>query len=545
MAPSTTFPLLHDTCIADGNGGDNDTVVLEADAHNSISHKTGKHASSPTYCNVVSIPPSLIYSRNKYRGCHSALLRSLSAAGVKFLRYAIVDAYNSMRCKVVPLSHAMKALRNHDRYVSSSLPSPMDHPVSIAEAVFAGLQIHVDHLVPSSNLTARNVLTLQPDFSSLRILPYAPATATIMCTGHNQYTRELSPLCTRGLLERVLQVAREDIGVEFSVGAELEFVLFSSGSKTNMSGKDVPQPVDCSKYADSQALNEQEDFINSLYDQLQKQDIDVELIQTECAPGQFEVVLAYSNNVLQVADDIVLAQETIRACAKQHGMKALFLPKTSMDEAGSGLHLHFSFQELAHSSTRARSKQSSKDDDGNAFSDPTQPHGISLQGGAFIEGIMTHLSSLLSFTIPTINSFRRMGPGNFTGHDASWSIEDKEVPIRVCMDSTSQKITNVEYKLLDATANIYLALAVLLSAGMEGMKSGKKLRPMASDGGGTGEPLPESLKESLDLLKKDHFLLSVLGPELSTAYIAVRESDARDGENSTLEEEIMLAFKRA
>lgn len=111
----------------------------------------------------------------------------------------------------------------------------------------------------------------------------------------------------------------------------------------------------------------------------------------------------------------------------------------------------------------------------------------------------------------------------------------------MCIDLFTGKATNVEFKLADATANIYLELAMILAAGMDGMKNERKLRPMIT--GATSEPLPQSLQESLDLLKKDEVLLSILGPELSTAYIAVRESEAQN--EKTFDEEVMDAINKA
>ena len=477
--------------------------------------------------NIISIPRPSDYVRNIDNGSQAAILRSLHAAGVKFVRYTIVDAYNTIRCKSVPISHALSKLPNRtQRYsnIPESSHRPLDNPTYQAEICFAGLPPHADVIVPASNLTGRNVLTLQPDFSSLRILPYAPTTAMVMCTGHNQQTKELSPLCNRGLLERVLQEAREGLGIEFCVGAEIEFQLFHNETKDG-----VPQPIDATTYATAATLNDQEEFISTLYDQLGEQDIPIELIHSESAPGQLEVVLGYSSSVLQLADDVVLARETISACAKKRGMKALFTPKTSMVTAGNGCHLHFSFRDVAGSSSD------------NSFTDSTQPTGISAQGGSFMEGILESLPSLLSFSLPTANSFRRMGPGCWTGSTVGWSMEDKEVPLRVCVDLNTQKATNVELKLSDSTANIYLELAMILATGMAGMKSRKQLRPMIDIA--PVEPLPESLQESLDLLKKNDLLLNVLGPELSTAYIAVRESEAKN--KKTLEEEVMDAFNRA
>jgi len=181
-----------------------------------------------------------------------------------------------------------------------------------------------------------------------------------------------------------------------------------------------------------------------LFEQLQQQDISVDMIDAESAPSQL-VVLTYSSYPLQLADDVMLAKETISACAKKFGMKALLLPKTSMCHAGDGLNLHFSF--------RDRNSQSNE----NTFSDHARQHGISAKGGSFMEGILQHLPSLLRFSLPTVNSFRRVGPGCWTGHKAEWAIEHKEVSLGVCLDLNTGLATHVEFKLSDVCANIYLS----------------------------------------------------------------------------------------
>lgn len=485
--------------------------------HNST--MKGETASVNTNVPSFTIPPASNFSlaKDDNYSYQMALLRSLRAAGVKFLRYATVDAYNTIRCKIIPLAHA-RLLQGDGK---SSAVLPMKSPTSIAEVCFAGLPAHADALVASSKLSAKNVLTLEPDFTSLRVLPYASKTAMIMCTAHNQRTGELSPLCTRGLLERVLQEASRDMGVQFSIGAELEFMLYRSG-----------KPVDFSTFANTTTLNAEEEFISTLYDQLEQQDIKIETIHGESAPGQLEVVLSHTKDVLQLADNIIFARENIKACAKQYGMQALFLPKTSETQAGNGMHLHFSFDDVSTSRS-------------HTFSDPSRTSGISRKGESFIEGILVHLPSLLSFSLPTTNSFRRMGPGCWTGHEVGWSVEDKEVPIRVCVDLRSKQATNVEYKLSDSSANIYLELAMILSSGLQGIKQEAKLRPML--GTNTAEPLvemPTTLQSSLDNLKTDTFLLSMLGTELSTAYIAVRESEVNLNSKSTLKEEVSDALVR-
>ena len=94
-----------------------------------------------------------------------------------------------------------------------------------------------------------------------------------------------------------------------------------------------------------------------------------------------------------------------------------------------------------------------------------------------MEGILQHLPALLSLTLPTNNSFRRVGPGCWTGSSIGWELEDKEAALRVCMDTSSKQLTNVEFKLCDSTANIYLALSSILACGLQGILTNMSLRP--------------------------------------------------------------------
>jgi len=131
----------------------------------------------------------------------TALLHTMQFAGVKFLRYMSVDACNSIRCKAVPLHHLAKTKR-------------LKHQVSIAQVCFAGLPTYGDFMLESTGLDAQHILTLEPNLESLRILPYAPTSAVVLGTAWDPSTKSVSPLCTRGLLSRVVETARQH-GIEF------------------------------------------------------------------------------------------------------------------------------------------------------------------------------------------------------------------------------------------------------------------------------------------------------------------------------------------
>ena len=303
---------------------------------------------------------------------------------------------------------------------------------------------------------------------------------------------------------------------------EIEFCLVDS--KTN-------QPVDYSVFASSLTLNDQESFIDDLYEKLKQQYIAVELIHAESGPGQLEVVLKYSNDPLAMADNIVLCRETIRAVAKKYGLKAIFTPKYDMTSAGNGMHLHFSTRDVTTNK-------------------PNFCEGSSLtpkHGGCFVEGLLTHLPGIMGLTLPTVNSFRRIGPGCWTGSTVGWAVEDKECGVRVCSNLATKEWDHVEVKLVDHACNIYMAIAGILQAGLKGIEQSTPLRPPlgeAIESESSSKLFPVSASDALDALENDDLLMSLLGPELSKGYLALRRHEVERSNNMTFEDEVKDLLSR-
>ena len=151
------------------------------------------------------------FTDNERRAYSQALLRTLSYANVKFVRFLAFDLYNSPRCKALPVSYLQKS-------------ATVDTHVASAKCVFGGLPSFADTIVDDSGLTAQDTIVFRPDLSTLHILPYSPSSAVVLGTLHDQKTGLLSDLCTRGLLQQVVQRAAEEHNIAFSVGAELEFL---------------------------------------------------------------------------------------------------------------------------------------------------------------------------------------------------------------------------------------------------------------------------------------------------------------------------------
>ena len=287
--------------------------------------------------------------------------------------------------------------------------------------------------------------------------------------------------------------------------------------------------MDSSVFANSVTLNEQEPFIEDLYDQLGQQYIPVELIHAESASGQMEIVLEYSTDPVEMTDNIVFTRETIREVARKHGMMAHFTPKFDMAAAGNGLHLHVSTR---NSSTGAPNF--------------CQGSSLSSTGSAFVEGVLRHLPALMGLTMPTVNSYRRVGSGCWTGSVVGWGLEDKESGVRVCSNLKTKEWDNVELKLIDHTPNIHLAVASTLYAGLQGIAEGLELRKsLDNESESAPQPLPSTVFEALGALEEDASLMSMLGPNLGKAYLALRRHEAERASQMTFEEEVNEFLKRA
>ena len=144
----------------------------------------------------------------------TAILRSLKFAGVQFLRYYTVDACNNLRTKAKLV----------DRLLQEN--ASLNNQVSIAEVCYAGLPSYADMMVEGTGMNAKNVLIVQPDLGSFRILPYAPKSAVVFGNSIDQFTNEPSPLCTRSLLGRVIENAREEHNIKFVSETRRESILF-------------------------------------------------------------------------------------------------------------------------------------------------------------------------------------------------------------------------------------------------------------------------------------------------------------------------------
>ena len=360
---------------------------------------------------------------------------------------------------------------------------------------------------------AESDMLLVPDLETFRVIPWERgenAGARIICWVREPNGSEF-PGDPRAALKRVVEEAKA-LGYDFMTGPELEFFLF----KLSDLEKTEVLPHDKGGYFDlttDLAYDVRKDMVNALEDI----GIKVETSHHEVAPGQHEIDFQY-DAAIPTADAAVTLKYTLKAIAERHGLHCTFMPKPIYGVNGSGMHTH----------------QSLFKDGENAFADPSDTYGLSKIAKHFIAGQLAHARAMIAVLAPTVNSYKRLVPGYEAPVYLSWARVNRSALIRVPKVSKGQlKATRVELRCPDPSANPYLAFAVMLKAGLDGIK--RELEPpdpveenlylfdehmLAKHGVGT---LPGSLAEAIEELKKDEVIQDALGEHIYERFIEAKQ----------------------
>jgi len=433
----------------------------------------------------------------------------LKAAGVKFVRILWCDNANLIRAKATHVDFA----------------SGMQRGVGIAAAQQA-LPVMYDGVVPNSGLGPVGEVQLEPDWNTLKILPYAPGHAQII--GDMRVGGEAWEHCPRDFLKR--QIARlEAHGLSVKCAFENEFVLVRRTDEGIV-------PADETVYAMTQSMNLHRAFVLELTQALKDQGLEVEYYYPESAPGQQELSVRYTD-ALGAADQQVIFRETVRGVALQHGLIASFLPKVFENSAGSGCHINLSLWR----------------GDENITGDTSHETGLSEEARAFIAGLLHHLNGLSALTLPSRNSFRRILPHYWAGAFSAWGYGNREAAVRVTREG-SGAASRFELKAADAVANPYLALGATLAAGLDGLEQPLSLPDEVTvDPANMPEkvreankvyPLPSQFGDALIALEQNEVLLKALGEARAKAYLAVKRAEWEALKELSLEEEVELLLER-
>jgi glutamine synthetase len=364
---------------------------------------------------------------------------------------------------------------------------------------------------------AESDMYLKPDVRTFRIIPWERGdntTARVICQVFTPNGQPF-PGDPREVLIRALREA-EEMGFDFYTGPELEFFLLVPGEN----GQDRPLAHDQGGYFDLStdlASSVRKEMVNGL----QGMGISVEASHHEVAIGQHEIDFRYGE-ALQTADNAVTFKYTLKAIAEQHGLHATFMPKPIFGVNGSGMHVH---QSMFHKGT-----------DENAFVNLDDEYGLSDLAKHFIAGQLTHARGMSSVLASLVNSYKRLVPGYEAPVYISWARVNRSALIRVPQITKEKpRSARIELRFPDPSANPYLAFAVMLKAGLDGIKRELELPPPVEENlyhfneerrreRGI-DMLPGSLVEALDELRRDTVIQEGLGEHVYERFVEAKQEE--------------------
>jgi glutamine synthetase len=249
--------------------------------------------------------------------------------------------------------------------------------------------------------------------------------------------------------------------------------------------------------------------------------IEAETMHHEVAIGQHEIDFRYADG-LKTADNAVTFRVVLKILAQRLGMYASFMPKPIRGIAGNGMHIH---QSLTYKASGT-----------NAFSDPGDSHGLSTIAKQFIAGQLAHARGMCAVLAPLVNSYKRLAAGYEAPVNISWGRVNRSALIRIPR-ATSAASTRIELRCPDPSCNPYLALSVMLAAGLDGIKRDLKVSEAAEENlfslpsglkGATPNVLPGSLDEAILELEKDQVVREALGPQIAERFISGKKQEWQD-----------------
>jgi glutamine synthetase len=336
-----------------------------------------------------------------------------------------------------------------------------------------------------------------PDPATFQIIPWKTeeAVARMFCDVFNPDGSAFDG-DPRGVLKRQLARAAE-LGFTFYVGPELEYFYFRS--------LEDPAFLDQGGYFDETPLDVGTDYRKRTVLYLEAMGIPVEYVHHEVAPSQHEIDLRYTD-ALTMADNVMTYRLTVKEVAQEFGIYATFMPKPVMGVNGSGMHTH----------------QSLFEGDRNAFFDATDEYHLSKTAKSYIAGILRHAPEITLVTNQWVNSYKRLVPGFEAPVYVCWARRNRSALVRVPMYQPGKEgATRIEYRSPDPACNPYLAFAVMLAAGLQGVEDEYEMPPEASNNiyEMTDEErlavgirsLPQDLPEAIALAGASDVLLTALG----------------------------------
>ncbi|UOY10277.1 type I glutamate--ammonia ligase [Methanonatronarchaeum sp. AMET6-2] len=419
-----------------------------------------------------------------------SVLEKASEEDVKFIRLQFTDILGIVKNVAIPTTQLEKAFEEGIWFDGSSIEG------------FVRIQ--------------ESDMRLEPDPETFAILPWRGTedglnnTARLICDvkdkGGEPYSGD-----PRQVLKKVLGRAR-DMGYEFFSGPEPEFFVFETDD-----GEPTLEPHDAGGYFDQAPKDLASDLRRDIILTLEKIGFEIEASHHEVAEGQHEIDFKYADG-LTTADNIATFRSVVRTIAELNGLHATFMPKPITGINGSGMHTHLSLFE----------------DGENAFHDPTDEHNLSETAYHFLAGILEHAPAITAVTNPIVNSYKRLVPGYEAPIYIAWSDLNRSALIRKPA-ARAPESTRIELRSPDPSCNPYLALAVILNAGLDGIEKQLDAPEPVSENiyelteqkrreYGI-ETLPGNLNEAINALKQDEVIMDTLGEEVADKFIMAKKTE--------------------
>ncbi|WP_448520991.1 glutamine synthetase family protein [Pseudothermotoga sp.] len=367
---------------------------------------------------------------------------------------------------------------------------------------------------------------LRPDPETFAILPWTTdgiKSARMIC---DVYKPDGTPFegDPRYRLKLVVEKAKK-MGFVAYAGPELEFFVVPRDPR----GFPIAETLDRGSYFDLLPLNQVESLRSEAAVALRTMGIDVEASHHEGAPSQHEVDFRYGE-LVRTADNTQTVKLVLKTIAIKHNLHVTFMPKPFFGINGSGMHTHLSLFK----------------DGENAFYDPNAPDGLSRTLYHFVGGLIAHAKEITAITNPTVNSYKRLVPGYEAPVNIAWSKANRTALIRI--PAARGKSTRIEYRAPDPSCNTYLALAVMVAAGLDGIEKciepplpiEENIYAMSEEKKAQSkiEALPGSLKDALEEMKNSALVREVLGEHIFRKFLDLKRREWREFSISVTDWEI-------
>jgi len=425
------------------------------------------------------------------------ILRLVRDEDVKFIRLAFTDLGGIPKNMAIMSSELRRALREGIAFDASAVSGLT--PIECSD------------------------LFLVPDCSTISILPWRPAHERVMriaCDVHNPDGSEFEAY-SRSVLKKAVARAVE-MGYIVNIGTECEFFLFQVGEN----GEPTLRPLDRGSYADVAPLDKGENIRREICLALEEMGLEPECSHHESGPGQNEIDFRYSD-ALSAADHFMVFKMAVKAISAVNGAYASFMPKPLEGESGNGLHINISLMRGGRNVFRAGGEHSE-------------------DGESFIAGILARIREITAFLNPTPNSYERLGAFQAPKY-VTWSHQNRSQLIRI--PAASPEHVRMELRSADPGCNPYLAFAMVIHAGLDGIEQGMKLCPPCNENAleiddPSVEALPSSLGEALALARGSELVHRALPQRLLEEFFSLKEKELEEYAHTGVNERHNLEIKR-